>query len=220
MESKITHNMVDDKQLQTRTPKYVKILNESMLHNRFEYKLGLNTDHIPFNPSGSCEPGGLYFTDLNNFYKFLEYGTLIADVEVPEGVEIYADPDGDKWKAPSIIISNIRLINDLPQWNDYAFWLSAVQRDENGYVLYHVPEKLKTGEICLAVVRQTGLALEDVPEKLKTEEICLIAIQQDWEALAYVPEDMITEEICLVAVQQNREALEFVPENLKQKCTL
>ncbi len=127
METKVTRNIVEDKPLQTHTLKYVKILHESMIHYDFEYKLGLNTDHRPFNPSGSGEPGGLYFTDLNNFYKFLDYGTLIADVEVPEGVKVYADPEGDKWKAPGIIISNIRKVSELPQWNDLSFRLAAVQ---------------------------------------------------------------------------------------------
>ncbi len=52
--------------LQTHTPNYVKILDESMEHNGFKYKLGLNTDHIPF-VTGYLQPGGLCFTDLDNF---------------------------------------------------------------------------------------------------------------------------------------------------------
>jgi hypothetical protein len=144
---------------------YVKILNESMAHNGFKYKLGLNTDHIPFKPSGSCESGGLYFTDLDNFYKFLEYGTLIADVKVPEGVEIYTDPVGDKWKASSIIISNVRSIKDLPQWNDYAYWLTAVR--QNCDALQYVPDEFKTEELCLIAVQQNGYNLQFVHEKLK-----------------------------------------------------
>jgi hypothetical protein len=197
---------------------YVKILNESMVHNKFKYKLGLNTDHIPFNPSGSGEPGGLYFTDLDNFYKFLEYGTLIADVKVPEGVEIYADPVGDnahpyKWKAPSIIISNVRSIKDLPQWNDLSFWLAAVR--QNGNALKLVPENLKTAEMCLAAVQKNGEALYYVPKVLKTAELCLIAVQQNEEVLMYVPDEFKTEEICLIAVQQNGLALNYVPDRLR-----
>ncbi len=216
MESNVTHNIVDDKP--SLPPKYVKILRESMQHHHFKYKLGLNTDHIPFNPSGSCEPGGLYFTDINNFYTFLQYGTLIADVVIPEGVEIYADPEcikgrPYKWKAPSIIISNIRLINDLPQWNDYAFWLSIVQ--ENGCDLYHVPNKLKTVEMCLSAVQQNGGALAYVPDELKTKEMCLVAVRQDGNTLRYVPEKLKTEEICLIAVQQDGCALGYVPVILK-----
>jgi hypothetical protein len=41
-----------------------KILNENMTHNGYVYKLGTNTDSLPFNPKGSCRPGGLYFADV------------------------------------------------------------------------------------------------------------------------------------------------------------
>ncbi len=61
--------------------KYVKVLNESLTHNRFQYKLGLNEDGIA---ADSGEPGSLYFTNFDDFVSFLNYGTLIADVEVPE----------------------------------------------------------------------------------------------------------------------------------------
>jgi hypothetical protein len=197
------------------TNKYVKILHESMKHKGFKYQLGLNTDHIPFNPFGSCGPGGLYFTDLANFYKFLDHGTLIADVEVPEDVEIYADPDGDKWKSPSIIISNVRSIKDLPQWKDLAFWVGAVQQD--GYALEFVPDEFKTEVICLAAVRQKGFSLRYVPDRLETAEICLDAVQQNGYALQYVFDDLKTEEICLAAVRQNASAIYYIPDNLRAK---
>ncbi len=176
MEAKVTHNIVDDKS--SLPPKLVKILHASMKHYDFEYKLELNTDHIHFDPSGFCKPGGLCFTDLDNFYKFLEHGTLIADVKVPKGVEIYDEPNKDnsqpyKWKASSIIISNIRKVSDLPQWNDLSFWLSAVQKDV--HTLRFVPYELKTTELCLAAVQRCGGALQYVPEELKTAEMCLAA---------------------------------------------
>ncbi len=183
MESKVTHNMVDDKPLQT--PKYVKILNEYMQHYHFKYKLGLNTDDIPFDPSGSCKPGGLYFTNLDNSYKFLNHGDLIADVEVPKGVEIYADPDGDKWKAPSIIISNIRKVSELPQWNDLGFCTAAVRL--HGFALKYVPEKLKTKEICLSAVQNNARIVKFIPIDMRTKAICLIAVQKNWETLEFVP---------------------------------
>ncbi len=184
--------------------KYVKILHESMKHYNFEYKLGLNTDHIPFNPSGSGEPGGLYFTNLDNFYKFLGYGNLIADVTVPEGVKIYGDPVGDIWKAPSIIISNIRKISELPQWNDLSFWLAIVQK--NGYDLKLVPDEFKTAEIYLGAVQQNEAAIRDIPNRLQTNELYLAAVRRNGRSLTYVPENLKTEEICLAAVQQNASA--------------
>ena len=41
--------------------KFVKLTNENECHNNFQYKDGLNVDTIKFNPTGLCQPGGLYF---------------------------------------------------------------------------------------------------------------------------------------------------------------
>ncbi len=217
METKVTRNIAGGEPLQTRTLKYVKILHESMFHCGFEYKLGLNVDHRPINPYGFCEPDRLCFTVLDTFYKFLDHGTLIADVEVPEGVDIYAEPTRDnsqpyKWKAHSIIISNIRKVSELPQWNDYSFWLAVVQKDENA--IRFVPAASKTTELCLTAIQQNGCALDYIPDDMITTEMCLVAVQQDKYALLYVPEDMITTEICLAAVRQDGCALDCVPEDM------
>ena len=69
--------------------KYVKILHESLIHHNYKYNLGLNIDLIPFNSSGECQSGGLYYTDFDKFPLYLNYGTLIADVEIPEDAKIY-----------------------------------------------------------------------------------------------------------------------------------
>jgi hypothetical protein len=103
---------------------YIKILSEDLKHNGFQYKEGLNVDTIPFNPTGSCLPGGLYFTDEKYLLDFLGYGTKIADVEIPSNAKVYRD--GNKWKADKIILKNIRDIKDLPQWQDKKFCLSLL----------------------------------------------------------------------------------------------
>jgi hypothetical protein len=35
-------------------------------------KLGENVDPVPFNLSGECEKGGLYFTTPDHIFKFME----------------------------------------------------------------------------------------------------------------------------------------------------
>jgi hypothetical protein len=57
------------------------------------------------------------------------------------------------------------------------------------------PEKLKTAEMCLAVVRRNGRALEWVPKNLKTPEMCLEAVRQGEQAFECVPENMKTAQI-------------------------
>ena len=34
---------------------------------------GTRIDNIPFNPNGECTPGGIYFTDLENWTKWINY---------------------------------------------------------------------------------------------------------------------------------------------------
>ena len=183
---------------------YYKILNKDLCHNGFQYKLGLNEDILPFNPSGSCRSGGLYFTDLDNVVKFLSYGCYIAEVSLPDGEEIYKDPEGNKYKARRITIDKYCPTKEWKMWEDKEFCLAAVQQD--GRALQYVKEQ--TPEICLAAVQKNGSALEFVKEQ--TPEICLAAVQKYGRALRYVKEQ--TPEICLAAVQKDGSALEFVKE--------
>jgi len=88
--------------------KYYKILNEEEKHYGMQYKDGLNVDVLPFNPSGSCKPGGIYFTDVENIFEFCDYGPWIREVTLPDGEEIYKDPDGNKYKAHRVILGKRR----------------------------------------------------------------------------------------------------------------
>jgi hypothetical protein len=211
----------------------VKILSADLVHNNFKYCEGLNVDRIHFNPTGSCRAGGLYFTTFGDFIDFLEYGTLIADVKVPEGIEVYADPMGKKWKAPQIIITNIREIKDLPEWNDVEFCRRALKRcvvslkyikpenyTHDGYesilllavnyypnALMYIPEEKCTRNVYLAAVRYYGGALQFIPNEKRTPEILLAAVRQNGNTLYLIPPEQQTYEICLAAVTQYGKAL-------------
>jgi len=85
---------------------YFKILRENLKHYDMQYKEGLNVDVLPFNPKPECGEGGLYFTDEQYILDFVDYGSKIAEVTVPEGEMIV--PLEEKYKAHKIILSNIR----------------------------------------------------------------------------------------------------------------
>ena len=57
--------------------------------------------------------------------------------------------------------------------------------------LAHVPEELKTPEVCLAAVKNAGRALAFVPDALKTPDFCLAAVRSNGCALEYVPDELI-----------------------------
>ena len=86
---------------------FVRYMNDSMRHYKFTYKEGLNEDTIPFNPSGDCESGGLYFTTVDyvhNFKSCTHPNHHIRLVEIPDDAQVYVVPMFNKWKADKIII--------------------------------------------------------------------------------------------------------------------
>jgi hypothetical protein len=188
---------------------YVKILNKNLLHKGFQYKEGLNVDKNPIDKRFDVDSKGLHFTDFANFHKFLTYGMLITDVEVSEGTEIYKDKTGTKYKAERIIISNIRQIKHLPEWNNLEFCLKAVEASP--VALQYVVNF--TDENYISIVRKDGLLLQYIPCPNRTAEICLEAVRQNGLSLEFVPNNFtvnIYQEICLDAVQQNGLALEYI----------
>jgi len=74
-----------------------------------------------------------------------------------------------------------------------------------------VPEPIKTTQLCLAAVNQSGSALCYVPDTMKTPELCFLAVNQDGRSFNHVPEAIITPQLCLQAVNQNGLALYHVP---------
>ena len=86
--------------------KYWKILNESECHNGLKYKTGLNTllPHEQWNPSGNCEPGGIYFAGAD-ILAFVSYGPWIREVTIPDDARIYKNSGSpEKWKADKVIL--------------------------------------------------------------------------------------------------------------------
>jgi hypothetical protein len=108
---------------------YVKVLSNDLKHKGFQYKEGLNIDTIPFNPTGTCKPGGLYFTAMENVFNYLHYGSKIADVEIPSNAKVYFE--NNKWKADKIILRDIR---DLPHWHNTKFYDELFVYYEVSYV--------------------------------------------------------------------------------------
>ena len=83
---------------------FYKILNEKENHNELQYKTGLNIDPLQFNPSGDCEPGGIYFAN-KDILGFLSYGVWIRKVTLPEDSQVYKNPGSpEKWKANKVIL--------------------------------------------------------------------------------------------------------------------
>jgi len=90
--------------------KYYKIVNPKG-HHGLIYKEGLNVDPKPFNPTGTCKPGGIYFAQ-EDILAFVEYGTELYEVD-PVG-EIYKELiKPRKFKAHAVKLKHIGKIDDI-----------------------------------------------------------------------------------------------------------
>lgn len=90
---------------------YYKIFNREELHNNLQYHDGINEDIIPFNPKGTCEPGGMYYS-REDILEFIHYGCWIREVVLLDDSKIYKDPDEfiEKWKTNKFFLKPRRLI--------------------------------------------------------------------------------------------------------------
>ena len=183
---------------------FCKLLNYGRNHFGFQYKLGKNIDHVPFNPNGSCLSGGLYFTTLEYLPQFISYGINIAYIELCKDALFYCDPEGFKWKTNKFIITKIEQTEEICKL--------AVK--QNGSALRYVGNQ--TDEICKLAIQQDGYALRYVGNQ--TDKICKLAVQQNGDALQYVKNQ--TDDICKLAVQQNGYALQYVKNQTDDICKL
>lgn len=108
---------------------YLKLTNKTANHNGLQLVEGLNTDPIPFCPSGDCNPGGIYFTTSDYLHIWLTYKKdleIVWEVEIPKDAKVYHE--GNKSKADKLILknpmsikkylksSNVPLNSDVVEW--------------------------------------------------------------------------------------------------------
>jgi hypothetical protein len=101
---------------------YLKITNEAEIHNNLQYHDGLVEDILPFQPEGSCVPGGIYFTTTEHICEFLNYGVWIREITIPEDAQMVQDPDENKWRASKVILSPRRDLREVETWK----WLIEI----------------------------------------------------------------------------------------------
>lgn len=69
------------KTVEVKETRYFKVLAPDNKHYKMVYKPNAwNTDVLPYNPTGDCEQGGLYFAPINSIVRFLHYGDGICEV--------------------------------------------------------------------------------------------------------------------------------------------
>lgn len=129
---------------------FVKLTNESCIHNGLEFKEGLNKDTIEFNSEKICGPGGLYFCDYRHFGKWTCYNKkemyYMWDVKIPDNASILMMDK--KLKCDMFILSNKRRI-----WTDSDLCLEAIKYDKRNMQFIKVQS---TDAMWLEMCRQSG----------------------------------------------------------------
>ena len=98
------------------TQQMFKVLNSNFNQRGYQYKLGLNKLDKPFEKTGSCVAGGLYYTNLEYIHLFFEeYGNIVCQVTIPEDAEYVQDACKNviKFRANELILSNPLSIPDF-----------------------------------------------------------------------------------------------------------
>jgi hypothetical protein len=97
----------------------------------------------------------------------------------------------------------------------------AAMKHNPAQAFLYVPDKLKTPEMCDKAVIATGENLQHVPKDKISRPLCETAIRNFSKSFSYVPKDMRDAALCLTAVKVDGANLRHVPENLKTKklCT-
>ena len=90
-----------------------KVVTEDLNMKGFQYKLGLNEDTQPLVTKGSCR-AGLHFAGIENICDFLDYGTKLTIVSVPDEEPVYVD--NGKFRSHKLIIERVIDLGTIDTW--------------------------------------------------------------------------------------------------------
>lgn len=82
-------------------------------------------------------------------------------------------------------------------------------------ILYFVPYRYLTEELCRVALSRNGDALQDIPKPLLTKELCELAVEHYGEAITVVPRAYCTRKLCNAAVREFGMALGGTPDEWK-----
>lgn len=214
---------------------YFKVVDRNM--NGLEYHEGIVKDPIPFDPSGSCKAGGIYFTTAEQVFGYLgQYGHRIAKIRIPPGTPVYKDPFGEKWKAPVVEVVRIYSapVKQLPfalptfQAAQYqrciqARWLlniatrPTISKATLAMVMYHIPSFIPylrwpgTAAFLARAIRCTAM-FRYVAQQHFTEDIlhCMAATCA-FAWLEFVPHSFHSAALYFKAIECNELNIEHIP---------
>ena len=82
------------------------------------------------------------------------------------------------------------------------------------YNISWIPNKFRTYELYLKLIKEDKINLRDIPYEFRTYELCLEMVKCKYFTeynIPYIPREYFTEELCLTAIKNKGCAIEFIP---------
>lgn len=189
----------------------------------FVYSDGLNVDTVPFNPTGYCSAGGLYFTNIENFFCHCHtYHTHVVEVIVPDDAKVYIEHR--KYKADKLILKlqDRRTITKFICEEYQRLTICGGSSDFIINTFKLIPTDKLTEDMVkyfVNFIKCGKFSLNFVPEHLKTAEICELAVENaDW-SIQFVPAHLLTLEMCNKVILNNPHLIAYIPEHFRAHLT-
>lgn len=143
------YSLTTGKSLANSGIKLYKVLNEAHIHRGMHYKYGKNVDRLPFNPTGECSEGGIYFTTAYGVLSFSGYGIWLREVTLDPDEQVYIEDD--KFKAhtvhlgPKLDLFSVKTLQMLEEQGNFkasehchilTYFLHAAQNGKLGVLKY------------------------------------------------------------------------------------
>lgn len=84
--------------------------------------------------------------------------------------------------------------------------------NNNGNVLFFIPDEYKTEELCKLAVAKNPSAIKFVPEKYLTDDVLQTAIKHDASIIKLIPNDLKTPDFYNMAFKTNINCKQYIPD--------
>ena len=212
--NKLNYKTIKGAEFKRKFPKYQAMKFIGNNFKNFAYKIGINSNSEPFNPSGACIGKGLYFVDESEIFNYcVTYGDKIAIIKLLDNEDIYVEDD--KCKTNSFEITEIteiaeyfkRLTPDkkLSTVKNHTFLLLYLKKkDDQEYKNIFI---MGGKSFQIDIVKQNGLAIQYIPNP--DFNVQMEAVKQNGLAIQYIPNP--DNNIRLEAVKQNGLGIKYIP---------
>jgi hypothetical protein len=193
----------------------VKLTYYDEIHNKFQFKTGLNVDTKPFNPTGRCKPGGFYFTDLNNLPRWIfvnDWTKYYRYVDLPDDCRVYLESD-NTFKADKFFLGEKDEIRNLPLWSDEDYCVNAASICTKGYIPHYYMRNF-SDKVQLELIKKSGTFIDTLSKRdIKvSEEVQSMAVENNYNVIRYLLRGgaEVSEKIKLASVNNNYEAIYYL----------